>query len=138
MTIFASRRLIYFARFNGYLYSPTCPALKFSNLNKKRAFPLRLYYLQILLATLVGLAWSAPAPVPRPLTLVSELKTPASTAKLTPLVAPIAPIATPVIAPVSRIAYAAPVLPQVRNSKCRIRKSTPRKKRSISENHPPN
>jgi len=41
MTIFASRRLIYFVRFNGYLYSPTCPALKFSNLNKKRAFPLR-------------------------------------------------------------------------------------------------
>lgn len=37
--IFASRRLIYFVRFNGYLYSPTCAALKFSNLNKKR-FPL--------------------------------------------------------------------------------------------------
>ncbi|XP_018306333.1 uncharacterized protein [Mycetomoellerius zeteki] len=67
----------------------------------------------ILLATLVGLAWSAPAPAPRPLTLVSELKTPASTAKLTPLVAPIAPIATPVIAPISRLAYAAPVLSQV-------------------------
>ncbi|KYN40668.1 hypothetical protein ALC56_04977 [Trachymyrmex septentrionalis] len=67
----------------------------------------------ILLTTLVGLAWSAPAPAPRPLTLVSELKTPASTAKLTPLVAPIAPIATPVIAPVSRLAYAAPVFSQV-------------------------
>ncbi|XP_011881943.1 PREDICTED: uncharacterized protein LOC105569817 [Vollenhovia emeryi] len=67
----------------------------------------------ILFAALIGLAWSAPAPAPKPLTLVSELKTPASTAKLTPLVAPIAPIATPVIAPISRIAYAAPVLPQV-------------------------
>jgi len=73
--------------------------------------------LQILLTTLVGLAWSAPAPAPRPLTLVSELKTPASTAKLTPLVAPIAPIATPVIAPVSRLAYAAPVFSQVDTNK---------------------
>ncbi|XP_012533061.1 uncharacterized protein LOC105834827 [Monomorium pharaonis] len=63
----------------------------------------------ILLAALVGLAWSAPAPAPapKPLTLVSELKTPASTAKLTPLVA------APVIAPVARLAYASPILPQI-------------------------
>jgi len=87
-----------------------CPAPKFSNLNKKELFPYD-DYLQILFATLVGLAWSAPAP--KPISVISELKTPASTAKLTPLIAPIAPIATPVIAPVSRLAYAAPVLPQV-------------------------
>ncbi|RLU23514.1 hypothetical protein DMN91_003719 [Ooceraea biroi] len=70
----------------------------------------------ILLGILVGLAWSAPAPAPKaapapkPLTLISELKTPASTTKLAPL---IAPIAAPVIAPISRIAYSAPVLSQI-------------------------
>ncbi|XP_011268830.1 uncharacterized protein LOC105258938 [Camponotus floridanus] len=63
----------------------------------------------ILVVGILGLAWSAPAP--KPLTLVSELKTPASTAKLAPLA--VAPIAAPVIAPISRIAYAAPVLSQV-------------------------
>ncbi|XP_032673134.1 uncharacterized protein LOC116845014 [Odontomachus brunneus] len=70
----------------------------------------------ILLGILVGLAWSAPAPAPKaapapkPLTLISEVKTPASTTKLAPLVAP---IATPLIAPISRLAYAAPVLSQI-------------------------
>ncbi|XP_029171379.1 classical arabinogalactan protein 10-like [Nylanderia fulva] len=72
----------------------------------------------ILLVGILGLAWSAPAPdpkaapAPKPALalLQPELKTPASTTKLTPLVAP---IAAPVIAPISRIAYTAPVLSQI-------------------------
>ncbi|KAI4489163.1 hypothetical protein M0804_004661 [Polistes exclamans] len=65
----------------------------------------------LILFAFVGLAWSAPAPAPKPapapapypLSVISEIKTPASTAKLTPL---IAPIASPLI---SRLA----LLPQL-------------------------
>ncbi|XP_047359137.1 neuropeptide-like 3 isoform X2 [Vespa velutina] len=67
----------------------------------------------LILIALIGLAWSAPAPAPKPapapapkpLSLITDIKTPASTAKLTPLVAP---IATPLISSISRVA----LLPQ--------------------------
>lgn len=113
-TTFASHGLICLARLNSLLKFVNVP--KFSNLNRREfslaheALYLR-YHLQILVVGILGLAWSAPAPAPKALTLVSELKTPASTTKLAPLA--VAPIAAPVIAPISRIAYAAPVLSQV-------------------------
>ncbi|XP_066594930.1 uncharacterized protein [Prorops nasuta] len=56
---------------------------------------------------ILGISWCAPAPAPKPaLAVVSEIKTPASTAKLSHIIAPIAP-------PLARIAYATPILPQI-------------------------
>lgn len=66
--------------------------------------------LQILLVTLVTLAAAAPEPDHKPLPLVSAAKTPASTAKLRPLGTP---IATPLLAPISHLAYAAPAFHHV-------------------------
>ncbi|XP_015173392.1 PREDICTED: uncharacterized protein LOC107064828 [Polistes dominula] len=76
----------------------------------------------LILFAFVGLAWSAPAPAPKPepapapspLSVISEIKTPASTAKLTPLITPIASPLIPRFAFLPQLTpytytYAAPV-----------------------------